>query len=87
MTTNADFNYQFAAAGLIRAIGEHTTAKHSPVYPEELVAFLDRLDDLVCALTVIKNDWRRLRNEEKSHPAKPNSPPPLPNPTPTPPNS
>lgn len=64
MTTNADFNYQFAAAGLIRAIGEHTTAKHSPVYPEELVAFLDRLDDLVCALTVIKNDWRRLRNEE-----------------------
>ena len=64
MTTNSDFNYQFAAAGLIRAIEAHTTAKHSPVYPEELVDFLERLDDLVCALTVIKNDWRQLRKEE-----------------------
>lgn len=64
MTNNNNLNYQFAAAGLIRAIEECTTAKHSPLSPEELVDFLARLDDLVCALTVIKNDWIRLRNEE-----------------------
>ena len=64
MTTNTDFNYQFAAAGLIRAIEACTTAEHSPQSHYELSDFLERLDDLVCALTVIKNDWRQLRKEE-----------------------
>lgn len=64
MTTNSYLNYQFAAGGLIQAIGECINAKHSPTSPYELVDFLDRLDNIVCALTVIKNDWRKLRNEE-----------------------
>lgn len=64
MTTNTNLSYEIAAAGLIRAIEECINAKPSPLYPTELDNFLGRLDDLVYALTVIKNDWHQLRNEE-----------------------
>lgn len=73
MTTNTGISYQGAAAGLIRAIEEATTAKHSPLCSMELDTFLDRLDDLVYALTVIRNDWRQSEAASTTTPESPNS--------------
>ena len=71
MNSNSNTLYQLAAAGLIRAIGEVTTTKSSPLCHKELAEFLARMDDILVALTVIRSDWRRAEESSTDTPSNP----------------